>query len=59
MMIVSSARRRTIMPTITQMAKGYMEQIENKITDLETQLEMLRAHLLECKEEITKENEDD
>ena len=47
------------MPTITQMAKGYMEQIENKITDLETQLEMLRAHLLECKEEITKENEDD
>ena len=48
-----------MMPTIAQMAKGYTEQIENKITDLETQLEVLRGHLLECKEEITKENEDD
>ena len=46
------------MPTIEQMAQGYMEQIEQKITDLEKQLDLLRRHLQECKDE-TKETEDD
>jgi len=46
------------MPTVVQMAKGYMEQIEQKITDLEKQLDLLRRHLQECKEEI-KEKEND
>ena len=46
------------MPTIEQMAQGYMEQIEQKITDLEKQLDLLRRNLQECKDE-TKETEDD
>ena len=46
------------MPTVEQMAQGYMEQIEQKITDLERQLDLLRRHLQECKEE-TKEKEND
>ena len=40
------------MPTVEQMAQGYMEQIEQKIVDLEKQLDLLRRHLQECKEEI-------
>ena len=46
------------MPTVEQMAQGYMEQIEQKIVDLEKQLDLLRRHLQECKEEI-KETEND
>ena len=46
------------MPTVEQMAQGYMEQIEQKIADLEGQLDLLRRHLQECKDE-TKETEDD
>ena len=46
------------MPTVEQMAKGYMEQIEQKIADVEKQLDLLRRHLQECKEEI-KETEND
>ena len=46
------------MPTVEQMAQGYMEQIEQKIADMEKQLDMLRRHLQECKEEI-KETEND
>ena len=46
------------MPTVEQMAQGYMEQIEQKIADLERQLDLLRRHLQECKDE-TKETKDD
>ena len=46
------------MPTVKQMAQGYTEQIEQKIVDLEKQLDLLRRHLHECKEEI-KEKEND
>ena len=46
------------MPTVEQMAQGYIEQIEQKIVDLEGQLDLLRRHLQECKDEI-KETEDD
>ena len=46
------------MPTVEQMAQGYIEQIEQKVVDLEKQLDLLRRHLQECKEEI-KEKEND
>ena len=44
------------MPTKEEMAKAYIEQIKQKVADLNKQLEVLRRHLEECEEEF-KEKE--
>ena len=40
------------MPTLDEMAQGYVEQIKTKVSELERQLEVLRRHLEECEEEF-------
>ena len=42
------------MPTQEEMAKAYVEQIKQKVTDLNKQLEVLRRHLEECEEEFNE-----
>ena len=46
------------MPTVEEMARAYIEQVEQKISSTERQLDVLRRHPQECKEE-TKEKEND
>ena len=46
------------MPTVEEMAQAYMSQIEQKVSSTERQLDLLRRHLQECKEEM-KENDHD
>ena len=41
------------MPTLDEMARGYVEQIKTKLNELEKQLEVLRRHLEECEEEFS------
>ena len=42
------------MPTQEEMAKAYVEQIKQKVADLNKQLEVLRRHLEECEEEFNE-----
>ena len=41
------------MPTLDEMAQGYVEQIKTKVSELERQLEVLRRHLEECEAEFS------
>ena len=40
------------MPTVEDMARGYMDNIASKVVELEKQLETLKNHLAECKKEL-------
>ena len=42
------------MPSKEEMAQAYLEQVRQKVTEAERQLELLRRHLEECEEEFTK-----
>ena len=44
------------MPSKEEMAQAYLEQVRQKVTEAERQLELLRRHLEECEEEF-KEKE--
>ena len=39
-------------PTQKEMAEAYIVQVENKITELTTQVEQLKSHVAECKTEL-------
>ena len=47
------------MPTVQEMAAGYMENIASRIVELKKQVAALEAHLAECKEEELKGEEND
>ena len=40
------------MPTKQEMAEAYIVQVEQKLKELEAQVEVLRAHIQECKDEL-------
>ena len=42
------------MPSLDEMAHGYVESIKTKLAELDRQSEVLRRHLEECEEEFTK-----
>jgi hypothetical protein len=43
------------MPTVSEMARGYMDTIASRIRELKKQVAALEAHLAECMEEDLKE----
>ena len=49
----ASARKKGVtMPTVEDMARGYMDNIASKVVEVEKQLEALKSHLAECKKEL-------
>ena len=40
------------MPTKEEMAEAYIVQVEQKLKELETQVEALKTHIRECKDEL-------
>ena len=52
----ASARNKGVsMPTVEEMARGYMDNVASRITELKKQVAALEAHLAECMEEDLKE----
>ena len=47
------------MPTVEEMARGYMDNIASRILELKKQVASLEAHLAECKEEELKGEDND
>ena len=46
------------MPSKDEMAQAYLDQVKQKIVDVEQQLAALRKHVAECEEELNeKESE--
>ena len=42
------------MPTGREMAEAYVAQVEQKLKELEVQVEALKSHIQECKDELDK-----
>ena len=52
----ASARNKGVnMPTVEEMARGYMDNIASRIAELKKQVAALEALLAECMEEVLKE----
>ena len=47
------------MPTSREMAEAYVVQVEQKLKELEAQVEALRKHVEECKDQLTNDVKSD
>ena len=45
------------MPTKQEMAEAYIVQVEQKLIELENQVEALKKHVQECKDELNSSTE--
>jgi len=47
------------MPSQQEMAQAYIVQVEQKLKELEAQVEALRTHIQECKDELQNDTKTD
>ena len=47
------------MPTKEEMSEAYIVSIENKIVEMETQIETLRNHVKECRDALEEGEENE